>query len=452
MKQLRFVLSLLNEVENSLTSLLQGLEGDVSKARVATNNIEVEKVMEMPLKNGELNLFSESSGDLEEDTKFFIYNVNKNNKKGFAITCNDLRLGQVLAFIEEGEFKSDISDNQFLQLIVSRIEAYVEDTKKKWQELREEHPTIRSIYEGHKEKDAYKYENWKKLNEGGNPLLTTAWDQEYPFNEVVTEVQGCQCATGCSSVALAQVFAYHRHFKRHWYKRSYDSYVDSIRNKVADLRHWDGSFNWDEMTNEKYKGVSKLPRDTALKIGALMSIIGRMGRASYGEETSMATNYMAYCCHWFGYWQYTPWERSRGHIGFNYYNFENLRLSIDKKLPVILRGDYTEITTTHWFLWWSWKTYSYKDGHAWVADGYAILRCLATNNATLETEVMEEKYVHCNPGWGTGTIGYYINNLFALGSGPIVKDRDIHSMSTNSEEDYYRYNVWMLDHVKPYYY
>ena len=141
-----------NEVENSLASILQGLEGDVSKARVATNNIEVEKVMEMPLKNGELNLFSESSGDLEEDTKFFIYNVNKNNKKGFAITCNDLRLGQVLAFIEEGEFKSDISDNPFLQLVVSRIDAYVEDTKKKWQELREEHPTIRSIYEGHKKK------------------------------------------------------------------------------------------------------------------------------------------------------------------------------------------------------------------------------------------------------------------------------------------------------------
>ena len=181
------------EIKDSLTSMVQELEGDISVARMATNNIEVEKVMEMPLKSGEPNLFSdnenitnleEEDASLNEQTKFFVYNVKKNEKKGFAITCNDLRIGRVLAFIEEGEFKCDISDNPFLQLIASRIESYVEDTNRKWKELKEMHPTLRSIYEGHRHKDAYKYENWKKLNIGGSPLLTTAWHQNAPFNAV----------------------------------------------------------------------------------------------------------------------------------------------------------------------------------------------------------------------------------------------------------------------------
>ena len=461
------------EIKDSLTSMVQELEGDISVARMATNNIEVEKVMEMPLKSGELNLFSDNEGitNLEEEdassneqTKFFIYNVKKNEKKGFAITCNDLRIGRVLAFIEEGEFKCDISDNPFLQLIASRIESYVEDTNRKWKELKEMHPTLRSIYEGHRHKDAYKYENWKKLNIGGSPLLTTAWHQNAPFNEVVTAVEGYPCVTGCSYVALAQVFAYHKHFRRYWYKDDYNSYVNAIKNKVKGLRNWDGSFDWDEITNAKYKlsdddykDESKFPKNVSLQIGALMSIIGRMGSSEYShlnsdEGTTMTSRNLAKCCKWFGYWQYSPWGRSYSYIGFRDYNFEDLKHSIDEGFPVILRGDSKEIVTSYRFLWWTWNRYSYEDGHAWVVDGYAKLKCKATNNATGKKSIMTEDYVHCNPGWGNRYNGYYINNLFAFGKGPIAKDNNIHSMSTNGEDNYYRYNVKMLDHLKPYHY
>ena len=443
------------EIKDSLTSMVQELEGDISVARMATNNIEIEEVMEMPLKSGELNLFSDNEGitNLEEEdassneqTKFFIYNVKGGEKSHFAITCNDLRIGQVLAIIN-GEFKKELSENPFLQMVNERIQAYAEDTLQKWEELKESHFNARSIHEGTVKSGMYQYINWAVYDSSKKPLLTTAWKQGEPFNEVVTAVEGYPCITGCASVALAQVFAYHKHFRRYWYKSSYDSYVDSIKNNVKDLRNWDGSFDWDEMTNEEYKlsdddykDESKFPKKVSLQIGALMSIIGRMGSSEYShlnsdEGTTMTSRNLAKCCKWFGYWQYSPEGRSYKYIGFNYYDFQNLKRSIDKKLPVIAIGQ------------------SSTGGHYWVIDGWALLKCEPQHKETKKIEKPIVSYfVHCNPGWGNWYNGYYINNLFAFGGGPLTKYGEIHRLNSNKKDYHYRYHVWILDHLEPYHY
>ena len=54
-----------------------------------------------------------------------------------------------------------------------------------------------------------------------------------------------------------------------------------------------------------------------------------------------------------------------------------------------------------------WEEIEYDGGHAWVIDGYCKLACDAQNTKTGEKNRITLDYVHCNPGWGGISNGYY---------------------------------------------
>ncbi len=94
------------KVREDLASILSSINDSDEIRSITSNTIpEIEKIYEGPLLEDEISLFSENEvSEFEgEKTRLFVYKLQNAEKTGFAIASNDLRIGEVLAIIEEGE-------------------------------------------------------------------------------------------------------------------------------------------------------------------------------------------------------------------------------------------------------------------------------------------------------------------------------------------------------------
>ncbi|HBH24194.1 MAG TPA: hypothetical protein DDY13_12320 [Cytophagales bacterium] len=169
------------------------------------------------------------------------------------------------------------------------------------------------------------------------PLLQTTWGQGTGYNNLVPHT-GCsnysngRAPTGCVATAMAQIMKFHE---------------------------FPNNYNWDNMpngygTNE----TSRLMRD----IGAAVNMKYGCSGSSANTKDEVASSFR----NDFGY-------SSASYSGFNR---DIVKQQLRWNRPVILRGGRKSG-------WWIFATY--KDGHAWVCDGY--------RSSTIYSE-------DCSMGWG----------------------------------------------------
>ena len=199
------------KIENDLLNILQELK-EKDEAQKAIPRLQ--KINNDLFGLSDISFFSVDGEKVGESIKLSLYKLENGEKSGFAITCNDLRVGEVLALVEEGEFNED---DPFIKLISSNIKAYIDKTVQDWYELKnkENEYKQRSVWEGLVTSEKYTYENWK-VNKKSPPsfLLKTKWAQGDGYNDVITKLKGGNFPAGCVGVAIAQIMAFHEYPKK----------------------------------------------------------------------------------------------------------------------------------------------------------------------------------------------------------------------------------------------
>ena len=187
-------------------------------------------------------------------------------------------------------------------------------------------------------------------------LLTTQWDQSYPYNKLNPTIDGEATLTGCTQTAIAQIMRYHAHpasgsgvFTHTWNGQT----LTAVMNRP---------FNWSAMPDKANGSVPEYQQD---EIAALMRDLGILNNANFGLSGTSTS---------FDYWEF---ERAFGyapvytkHISASDF-FETIQNEIDNLRPLLLR----------------------MPGHLTVADGYA-------SDGT-------GRNIHVNLGWGGAYDDYY---------------------------------------------
>lgn len=211
------------------------------------------------------------------------------------------------------------------------------------------------------------------------PLLQTKWGQGVRYNDLLAS-KNCsnysngRPPVGCVATAVAQVMRYHEH---------------------------PTSYNWSIMPNRLYSWQTA--NNNSLEVAKLMKNIGGAIGMNYsctgsGAKTSNARNALVSK---FGY------SSSAKYVNYNVYS---IYAELNNSRPVILDGYHTKYKTG----WWIFKKTRYKDGHAWVVDGYKrTLYKFIHNPGTIYQSTSTKSgpfYFHMNWGWNGASMGSSNNN------------------------------------------
>jgi hypothetical protein len=95
-------------------------------------------------------------------------------------------------------------------------------------------------------------------------------------------------------------------------------------------------------------------------------------------------------------------------------------------------------------------------GHAWVIDGYLLRQRDRYRNGGGEQNVFvgneQQKFLHCNFGWGGGYNGYYVAGVFDPRHGADLLEPGAGDNSTNGNGNYYydyNFNFYIINYTKP---
>ncbi len=210
-------------------------------------------------------------------------------------------------------------------------------------------------------------------NKKVDKLTTTEWGQSMPWNQRVPRVGDTEehCVAGCVAVAGAQLFYYlHNKWgvpkymyksggKRNWtddVDKSYFTDQDtlwSVMGQKAYLYSLPSSYQYDKT----HYGMYHLDRPEYLYPALLIAYVGDLVDTSYGEKESGA--------------KMKDLGYALGQVGIysNYseYDEDIIKQSLDNGLPVCISA----CCTKHDIKIYPGTVYSYyKDGHAWLIDGY----------------------------------------------------------------------------------
>ena len=188
-------------------------------------------------------------------------------------------------------------------------------------------------------------------------LLTSQWNQSYPYNSLIPTIDGEPTLTGCVQIAVAQIMLYHAHptvgsgvFTHTWN----DQILTAVMNRP---------FNWDIMPDIVNGSVPQYQRD---EVAALIRDISILNRANFGLDFTSTM---------FRYWDF---ERAFGYASIYEMDisdpdlfFTTIKNEIDNLRPLLLS----------------------MPGHMTVADGYA-------SDGT-------GRKIHINLGWGGNYDDYY---------------------------------------------
>ncbi len=208
------------------------------------------------------------------------------------------------------------------------------------------------------------------------PLLTTTWDQVWPYNLLCPEYSaGYYCATGCVATAMAQVM---KHFG-HPAKPTKDivSYTHSYFGTMGPLTS-SVNFDWTNMLNHYETDEGKSTDTDAQKtaVATLMKYCGYALKMGYWQSSGTSTSLVATALkEYFDYNSTTTQFLSR-----SFYSYETWRDIIYHELslnrPVVYGGAAAD------------------NGHAFVCDGYKY---------ESSTDLF-----HINWGWSGGSDGYFL--------------------------------------------
>ena len=187
-------------------------------------------------------------------------------------------------------------------------------------------------------------------------LVTTKWNQTYPYNKLNPKIGDTLTLTGCVQTAVAQMMRYHANpatgsgqFTHLWNSQP----LSAVMNRP---------FNWNVMPNKVDGSAPEYQQD---EVAALMRDLGILNQANFGTLSTSASFNNSSFSRAFGY---AP--ISTVHIS-NLNFFTIIKNEIDNLRPMLLT----------------------MPGHMTVADGYA-------SDGT-------GKKIHVNLGWGGSNDDYY---------------------------------------------
>ena len=297
------------------------------------------------------------------DAAFYIFNT----PDGFVIVAADNRVQPILGYSLTGNFIiEDMPDNvkwwlqsycDQIQYVVENSSAPTQETTRQWQELASGTVTT------------------NRARAVVGPLITTTWDQGYPYNNLCPNGS----VTGCVATAMAQIMKYWN-YPTHGI--GWHSYTPSTHPEYGELT---ADFNatyydWTNMTNT-YGNTSTSTQQQA--VATIMYHCGVSVNMDYSPTVSGAGSSTAL----FDYFNYSAEMQQLDRS--NYTDSEwiaMMRNELNAYRPIFYRGD------------------EGSGGHAFICDGY-------------DAETYNNYYFHFNWGWGGWCDGYFsINNMNPGGS------------------------------------
>lgn len=204
------------------------------------------------------------------------------------------------------------------------------------------------------------------------PLLTTKWDQENPYNTLTPVIGGKQSLTGCVATATAQIMNYYHYPERSTGSVSYND------NGVQRTMNFDDqpAFDWSNMLST-YTSAS--PEANRMAVARLMQCVGYGVQMTYGSDVSVAHHRNA-------------GEALYKYFGYdsNIHRYERNKMSDAEWINIITDELYAGRPVLY-----DGKGASGNVGHTFVCDGY-------DGNGMF----------HFNWGWSGNCDGYF--NLSAL--------------------------------------
>ena len=296
-----------------------------------------------------------------------LYVFNVGERDGFVIVAGDDRARPILGYVDSGTFDASrmpAALNEMLDIYARQIEMLGQTRAKsdsKPQPARVQHRTSGVMADV-------------------EPLLTTTWDQGYPYNDYCPTLNDQTALTGCVATAMAQIANYYKYPTSE--VPNLAAYT-SATNKI-NVSAWGATtFDWNNML-DSYSG--SYTNDQKKAVATLMRYCGQAAQMDYGFSSGAYNGDALYA--------FTQ------KLGYN---------------------DKAEFKSAASYSVNGWEDLIYKEvrdgrpvyysalngneggpqcgGHAFVIDGYQS----------------DGNYFHVNWGWGGACDGYF--NLFALDPG-----------------------------------
>ena len=320
------------------------------------------------------------SGESSNEVSFYIINYEDNG--GFALVSTDSRTTPIYAYSDRGSLSaSDFEESPGLQIFMEGAIPYYEDEIANYSiEIPLPPGPLNPIIPDSLDDGRAKLVDgewcWSVthvVNHRVNPLLSTIWHQDFPYNYVCVQNTGIpDVKVGCVPVAIGQIAAYHRH------PATFNGYT----------------FHWDEMLENGYIPFHDITSTASVDIGNLLWLIGDAGNANYKSEGTGINPELA--------------DDLIAELGFDCssliaFSQESIISDINDTQPVYARGTPS----------------AGGNGHAWVIDGYdydeTIVRYYIASppyrlhkTSRTQTPVL----FHINMGWDLIFNGYFLETEF----------------------------------------
>ena len=417
--------------ETALTTAMQmrEVEGIVTKAPLKIGSIEV-------VKGNTRKPYVPTKGNAKPE-QADVYIVNFANNQGYVITSGDRRVPGVLAYNSYGHLGNTIS-NPGQAVLFSYMQAYIEEQRAAFEANKEklitqaEEAIFKQLSKEQQAaliKEGYFDENGKRIKSKGGikgrlclsaeigntdveeevrtvygqweteiikaPLLKTLWGQSDRYNDKVTkycDVDGDESPVGCVATAVGQLLAYHK--------------------KPAVFKG--RTMHWDDMTKiDAGDMFSNIYSHSIWNNPTAKEDIQYL-LAHLGDSDLLAMNYGCSADGGSGSSRALEALHSLGYNNASLiedYNNQAFISEIKNNRPVYIEGYSYQIPHTYTTGWWFWKkshtNYSYREGHAWVLDGYVIIsreikHYIKCPNIKESISISHDniQLIHNNFGWG----------------------------------------------------
>lgn len=357
------------------------------------------------------NLSIKSEKDIEDYDKnkaIYAFDI---HPSGFVLVSSNSWNVPIVAHSKNGTFdfdenssdglKSWLAENILFNDLLEKQSKSVEELDFQWYYLSQGRMPYPGDENGDGESPDHTVRYSHTVSEQFGPLLQTTWGQNAPYNNFTPN----NWPTGCVAVATAQIMRYHE---------------------------WpSNTFNWSIMPNQAFWNSAG-----ALEIASLMSDIGANVNMNYsasgsGADSQDARNALV---NNYGYSSTTTYSN---------YDLNTVKQEIKTyNRPVYLDGYHSY--DTHG--WWFWEYTTFRDGHAWVCDGYKQQYDVYIHNEGTQYEYTQQEnryeFLNMNWGWNNQGNGWFFRNNIYVG-GVLI------SVDGNNVHPNFQYNRKCIYRIKP---
>ncbi|MDR0726234.1 MAG: C10 family peptidase, partial [Prevotellaceae bacterium] len=301
-----------------------------------------------------------TSQQQQNEPMFYVFTMNGNG--GFVIISGDDIAKPILGYSDNGTYDENNPNLAYWmetlsQEIADAVEngiAQDEQTKAEWEAFESESKATAAASGG----------------DFVDPLITTRWDQEAPYNNLCPQISRTRTATGCVATTMAQIMRFHRYPTTR--TKTIPGYTTQTKRITVPAIAGTFTYKWDDMTDIYTSSSSKASQDAVAELIYHCGVGVQMdyGLASDNGSGASSSDVAPALKDYFGY------DAGIAHHYREYYTYSEwtnmLKTEIKAGRPVYYSGSNND------------------SGHAFVCDGYDA-----------------GGLFHFNWGWSGSSDGYF---------------------------------------------